>query len=63
MKCNNMYKSLCELYVDHYDDCNSHACLVDLLGEDEMLRKCANCGLDKEYPDEYKAIVERRQNG
>lgn len=59
MKCNSIYKALCELYVDSYGNCNDHVCLVDLLGEEEMIRKCKWVGLDKEYEKEYNEIIEK----
>jgi hypothetical protein len=56
MGCNAMYRAYCEFMNDAYGDCSSHTCLIQLLGEEELLRKCEHCGLDKEYPVEYMEI-------
>jgi hypothetical protein len=48
--------------TDHYGDCNEHICLVDLIGEEMMMEKCRHCGLDKEYPAEYKEMEEKLKN-
>jgi len=58
MSCNKMYRAICEIYTDHYGDCSTHTCLLDLLGEEDMLRRCVNLGLDKEYSDIYNEITE-----
>lgn len=57
MSCNHMFRALHEIYEDHYASCGQMSvCLVDLLGEERMLEMCKNCGLDREYPIEYKEI-------
>ena len=53
---NKLYEMVCDIYEDKFDKCGSHICLVQLLGEEHMLRICENCGLDKEYPTEYAEL-------
>ena len=63
MSCNRMFRALHEIYEDHYASCNNMTvCLVDLLGEERMLEKCRNLGLDREYPNEYREIEVRINN-
>ena len=54
--CNKLFEMVCDIYEDKYDKCESHICLVQLLGIEHMLRMCENCGLDKQYPMEYMEI-------
>ena len=57
MSCNKLFQMVCDIYSDSYGSCAEHdVCLVQLLGEEGMLRKCRNCGLDKEYPSEYMEL-------
>ena len=52
-----------DIYSDSYGRCAEHdVCLVQLLGEEAMLEKCRNCGLDREYPNEYREIEVRINN-
>ena len=57
MICNPMFESICDIYSTQYGNCSDrNVCLVDLLGVDELMRKCKHVGLDKEYPELYKEI-------
>lgn len=57
MKCNKMFRAYCEFMTDAYGGCETHMCLVDLLGKEEMIRKCEFVGLDKEYPEIWEELV------
>ena len=57
MSCNPMFRALHEIYEDHYGNCSElKTCLVDILGTEEIMRKCKHCGLDVEYPELYNQI-------
>lgn len=57
MPCNILFREVCEIYTDSYGSCADHdVCLAQLIGEEAMLEKCRNCGLDKTYPEIYKEI-------
>ena len=63
MSCNKLFQMVCDIYSDSYGSCAEHdVCLVQLLGEDAILEKCRNLGLDKSYPNEYKEIEVRINN-
>ena len=63
MSCNKLFQMVCDIYSDSYGTyAERDVCLVQLLGEEEMLRKCRNLGLDKSYPVEYKDIANKIMN-
>ena len=63
MSCNKLFQMVCDIYSDKYGTCAERdVCLVQLLGEETMLEKCRNLGLDKGYPNEYKEIEVRVNN-
>ena len=63
MSCNKLFEIVCDIYSDSYGTCAERdVCLVQLLGEEEMLRKCRNLGLDREYPNEYREIENKTMN-
>lgn len=60
MSCNRMFEAICDIYSSQYGNCSDrNVCLVDLLGEELILEKCKNCGLDVEYNEVYYDILNR----
>lgn len=60
--CNPMYEDLCSFYNDKWGSCSEHTCMIQLLGEEELMRKCKHVGLDKTYPEIYKEIENKIMN-
>lgn len=56
MSCNEMFREYCKLKEDHYNSCENHPCLIELLGISEMLACCSFIGLDKKYPEIYEKL-------
>lgn len=53
---NKLFEMVCDIYSDSYGSCSEHICLVQLLGEEAMMEKCRNLGLNRTYPELYNQI-------
>ena len=61
--CNPMFQSYCDLYLDTDENCYKlNVCLVQLLGIEEMMRRCKHVGLDVEYEMVYNRVMETINN-
>ena len=58
--CKRIFREYCDIFLTDENKCsNLSVCLVDLLGVEEMMRRCQKLGLDKEYEEEWKELSEK----
>ena len=58
--CNNIFSAYCDIFLDDENKCSKlNMCLTQVLGVEEMMRRCKHVGLDKEYEKEWKELSDR----
>ena len=58
--CNKIFREYCDIFLTDESKCsNLNVCLEDMLGTEEMMRRCQKLGLDKEYEKEWKELSDR----
>ena len=56
--CNKIFREYCDIFLDDEHKCNKlNICLVDVYGEEDMMRRCKKLGLDIEYEEEWKGLM------